>query len=112
VIDGETSEEVHFTFNETERILECKSGALPPASITWTKNDETVEQKMVIWKQNGTSILMFHIVGHETQANYKCIASNYAGKDEKIFHVFVEGRSSVSLYKVTNPGRLKSLYQI
>jgi len=84
-----------MTVNETEKLLECKSAASPPASIAWTKNGESVPQNMVIWKENGTSILMFHLVGHGTQATYQCTASNYAGAVTKEFRVFVEVKKTI-----------------
>lgn len=45
--------------------------------------------------------MTIHRVSHETQGEYKCVASNFAGRTEKVYQVFVIG-------KMKNPGIIKS----
>ncbi|ODN03968.1 Tyrosine-protein kinase-like otk [Orchesella cincta] len=93
---GELVEELTFSLNDTEKMLECVSSGEPPANIKWMRNEQAVPRSMVIWNANGTSVLLFKTVTHQTHAVYSCIAMNVVGQARKTFRIFVEDSSNSS----------------
>ncbi|CAL8110112.1 unnamed protein product [Orchesella dallaii] len=96
IILGELVEELTFSLNDTEKMLECVSTGEPPAKIKWLRNEHEVPRSMVIWNANGTSVLLFKTVTHQTHAVYSCVAMNVVGQAQKSFRIFVEDSSSSS----------------
>jgi len=54
---------------------------------------------MEVKRENSSATLIIHRVSHETQGEYVCKAYNLAGKDEKIFQVYVKREWIESIFK-------------
>ncbi|CAL8106904.1 unnamed protein product [Orchesella dallaii] len=89
--EDESLETINLKLNQTEQVLICKASGTPLPLLRWRKNNRTVlnENNIAVKRRNGTMVLTIHRVSHDSQGQYKCIASNFAGRVEKVYEIYV-----------------------
>ncbi|NXU50379.1 HMCN1 protein, partial [Turnix velox] len=82
-------------------LLECKSDAVPPPTISWLKNGELLEGTPRVRILSSGRYLQINNADLSDTANYTCVASNIAGKTTREFlltvHVAPTIRSSAQM---------------
>ncbi|XP_064928861.1 hemicentin-1 isoform X2 [Columba livia] len=66
-------------------ILECKSDAVPPPTISWLKNGEVLEGSPRVRILSNGRYLQINNADLSDTASYTCVASNIAGKTTREF---------------------------
>ncbi|KAK4820389.1 hypothetical protein QYF61_025563 [Mycteria americana] len=85
-----TSDPQDFTVLQNRQvILECKSDAVPPPTISWLKNGELLEGTPRVRILSNGRYLQINNADLSDTASYTCVASNIAGKMTREFMLTV-----------------------
>ncbi|XP_033937393.1 hemicentin-1 [Pseudochaenichthys georgianus] len=104
-IAGESTPQDLSVLQNRQVILECKSDAVPPPTLSWLKDGQPLQASARVRILSGGRYLQINMAELNDRAQYTCVASNIAGKTTRQFNLTVnvaptikEGSQTVSVH--------------
>ncbi|XP_045905935.1 hemicentin-1 [Micropterus dolomieu] len=114
-IAGESTPQDVSVLQNRQVTLECKSDAVPPPSLTWLKDGQTIQGSARVRILSSGRYLQINMAELSDRAQYTCVASNIAGKTTRQFNLAVtvapiikEGSQTVSV-NINKPAVLECI---
>ncbi|KAK5869646.1 hypothetical protein PBY51_024348 [Eleginops maclovinus] len=104
-IAGESTPQDLSVLQNRQVILECKSDAVPPPTLSWLKDGKPLQASARVRILSSGRYLQINMAELNDRAQYTCVASNIAGKTTRQFNLTVnvaptikEGSQTVSVH--------------
>ncbi|KAM3875993.1 hemicentin-1 [Diretmus argenteus] len=88
-IAGESTPQDVSVLQSRQVILECKSDAVPPPTLTWLKDGKPLQASARVRILSSGRYLQINMAELSDGAQYTCVASNIAGKTTRQFNLAV-----------------------
>ncbi|XP_042370765.1 hemicentin-1 [Plectropomus leopardus] len=104
-IVGESTPQDVSVLQKRQVTLECKSDAVPPPTLTWLKDGQTLQASARVRILSSGRYLQINMAELSDKAQYTCVASNIAGTTTREFNLAVnvaptikEGSQAMSVH--------------